>query len=426
MRRWFAVIALLLASVLAWSLLGFCVHGASERFYLLLPPVLLALLLVRAPGGWARLRPHVRPLLTYVAGLLALCTAFGLIVVAGFRPAVSATTFWNVVVELSIAVYFLMAVMLLLGAALAGVNRLVQAPAANGRKVLWRLLPLALLVPLVFPYLIATLYVHRFKVPNADPSVVLAGRAFEDVRFTAADGLSLRGWFLPAVHGPSARTLLICHGIGANRSSFLPFVQVGDTLGANVLLFDFRGHGDSDGHTVSLGYHETLDVHAAIAYLRTERPEQACEIVGLGVSMGAAPLIRAAAELEQPLQGFILDSGFASAVELTDNVLTAFPAVVRPCLAGLGVPLASLDAGCWLPDVRPVDQIHRLRAPVMIIHAQDDSLIPADHARRLFEAAVEPKSLWIADTGDHCSAFGSRAEYLAHVSRLLTTPTAGK
>ena len=50
----------------------------------------------------------------------------------------------------------------------------------------------------------------------------------------------------------------------------------------------------ADGHTVSLGYHETLDVHAAIAYLRTERPEQAREIMGLGVSMGAAPLVRAA------------------------------------------------------------------------------------------------------------------------------------
>ena len=76
-----------------------------------------------------------------------------------------------------------------------------------------------------------------------------------------------------------------------------------NALAANVLLFDFRGHGDSDGHTVSLGRHERLDVLAAVHYLRPQRAEQARMAMGLGISMGASALTHAAAEIEPPQIG---------------------------------------------------------------------------------------------------------------------------
>src|SRR5262249_45250580 len=147
--------------------------------------------------------------------------------------------------------------------------------------------------------------------------------------------------------------------------------------------------------TVSFGYYERQDVLAAVAYLRTQRPEQARTLIGLGHSMGSSALILAAAEVEPPFQAVIIDSGFAAAAELTDNVLAIFPAAVRPWLTMPGIPLASLEAGCWLPDVRPVEHIARVRAPVLIIHAQEDLLISPDHARRLYESAAAPKTLWI-------------------------------
>ena len=76
-----------------------------------------------------------------------------------------------------------------------------------------------------------------------------------------------------------------------------------NALAANVLLFDFRGHGDSDGHTISLGRHERLDVLAAVHYLRAQRAEQARTVMGLGISMGASALTHAAAEIEPPRIG---------------------------------------------------------------------------------------------------------------------------
>jgi fermentation-respiration switch protein FrsA (DUF1100 family) len=248
------------------------------------------------------------------------------------------------------------------------------------------------------------------------------GRDYEDVQFVTADGLTLRGWYLPAVKGPSARTVLVCHGLGANRSNFLGFVWVGDALDANVLMFDFRGHGDSDGHTVTVGYREKLDVEAAVGFLRRERPHAARELVGVGISMGAAGLIRAAAELDPPFDALIIDSGFASAIELTDGVLQQFPAALRPLLAAPGVPIASLEAGCRLAAVRPVDDIGSVRAPVLFIHSRGDSLIPSDHSRRLYERAVEPKSLWFVDTDLHGGALiRATAAYLQAVKQFVQT-----
>src|SRR5262249_30267548 len=131
------------------------------------------------------------------------------------------------------------------------------------RRLLLAALPPILLVPLVLPYVQAALFIYRFKVPNPYSTQELLERDSEEVEFGTEDGLTIRGWFLPAKSGCPSRTLIICHGLGANRSNFLPYVQVGDALGANVLIFDFRGHGDSDGHTVTIGYKEKLDVLAA-------------------------------------------------------------------------------------------------------------------------------------------------------------------
>jgi len=220
---------------------------------------------------------------------------------------------------------------------------------------------------------------------------------------------------------------VICHGIAVNRSTTLYHLPVADALNAHVLAFDFRGHGDSDGHTVTLGHRETLDVLAAVDYLRTHRPQQCRELFGMGVSMGTSGLIRAAAEIDPPFQGLVIDSGYASAVELTDYVVGEFPPVVRPFLTVPGVPLASLEAGCWLPDVRPIDRISHVRAPVLFIHARGDHIIPVSHGERLFAEAVEPKELWIADTEFHTAAFAvARSDYLRRVRQLVDRRSAAR
>lgn len=433
----------LLASVLAWWLLSRWVPGESERFYLLVPPVFLVLFRLRSASGWAGLKPHLSLAIRYLA-ILFLCV----LLYSGFMlvplhdcSITSPDVYGKWAVEVCVGVYFLLAVSLVLAAVLFllrqltfGLDRLLWGPLpAEERKwpprraLLLDLVPLVLLVPFALPYLIATMYIHRIKLPNFDPERLLNERPYENVAFRTSDGLTLRGWFIPACALSSDRTLLICHGIAANRSPTLHHLPVADTLNAHVLVFDFRGHGESDGHTLTLGHRETLDVLAAVDYLRKQRPEQCRELYGMGMSMGAAGLIQAAAELDPPFYGLIIDSGYASAVELTDYVVGSFPTIIRPFLTVPGVPIASLEAGCWLPDVRPIDRISHVRAPVLVIHARGDAVIPVTHGERLHEAAVEPKQLWIAETENHGSAFFvSPSGYLRYVRQLVDSQPAAR
>lgn len=433
MRRIISIGSLVAASVLAWFILGFGVVSGMERLYLLVPPVYFVIIIGMMPDGWAIFKKTLPTVFMYVGVLLLCCTAYNIFQAVLLLPPGYAI-YWEGLSfrEILIAAYFIATIRLLLELPLRFARRplrwlfgrllFVSTPdeykTARVRYWLQRTLPEFILALVIFPFILGSMYVHRFKLPNAVSPLDLFGRVYEDVAFDTEDGLILRGWFIPASSGPSTRSLIICHGLGANRSNFLPYLVVGDELQANVLMFDFRGHGESEGHTVTFGLREERDVRAAAGYLRKQRHEQSQELIGLGISMGSSALISAAAQLSPPFHAVIVDSSFAVAVELTDQVLVRFPAVTRPIISSPGVIFASLSAGCWLPSVRPIDQIQDLRAPLLIIHAAGDELIPVDHARRLFQRAAEPKSLWIPDTGGHGSAMRAQSEYFERVKAV--------
>jgi fermentation-respiration switch protein FrsA (DUF1100 family) len=414
----------LLTSLAVWYLLAGWLPSGSERFYLVWPFLAVALVALATPDGLRTVRAQALPALAYVGCLAVLCVVYQLYLTTflfpfGAGPLNNLASWW----EAAVALWFLSGVSLTVFGTLALLRVLLARcvrQQADKPGILVQVAGPVLLTILMLPYIIATTYVHRIKVPNpASPPGEYADHRWEDVQFTTADGLTLRGWFFPAASDHADLTLLVCNGLGGNRSGFLAFLDVGAALGAHVLMFDMRGCGNSDGHTISIGSKEKLDVLAAANFLRTERPRQARRLVGLGVSMGSAALTRAAAEIEPPLHAVVIDSGFASAVELTDWVLRFFPGPVRPLLTTPGLPLASLEAGCWLPDLRPEDDVDQLRAPVLIVHARGDMLIPVSHAERLYQRARMPKKLWIAESDDHIGAFQFRADYYQAVKALV-------
>lgn len=420
-------------AAVAWWLLAAWSPGAAERIYLLVPPIVLSLYAMLSEHGWRGLRRYCGVALVAFALLASSYVFYHLRVMSLPAPDGSGRVFRGLSVwEAVVTLYFLGSLLLVLWVAYRGLRGLcrggdellfgssaeAQKEWPRRRAFLRKVLPVLLCVPVFVPYLASVMYIHRLKLPNPATPRELIGREYEEVAFATDDGLTLRGWFMPARQA-TGRTLLICHGLGINRAHVLGYHALGDALRANLFVFDFRGHGDSDGHTVSLGCREKLDVLAAVRYLRHVRPEQSRAVVGLGISMGSAALTRAAAELDVPLEAVILDSGFAGVGELTDSVFEQLPGWLRPWVAVPGLALASLHAGCDLAGNRPVEQIAALRAPVLIIHARGDRLVPAAHAAQLFEQASLPKALWLTDTGDHCSAWDDRAEYQARVARLL-------
>ena len=273
------------------------------------------------------------------------------------------------------------------------------------------LLILALATAAVVAYGVCQLTHPERNLAGGNPSD--HGLPFERVSFPSYDGTILRGWFVPALH-PRA-TVVFCHGRAGSKAPDLIYVPQFRQQGFNVLLFDFRAHGESDGHKSSLVYHERQDLLAAIAYLR----ERGIENVGLmGFSMGAAVAV-ATAPLSESVRAVIADSAFAEMRTIMVTYLQQ-SSVPRPIASGLTTLIlwaAGLHLGCRLPDADPLRWVgHIAPRPLLLIHGGQDQGIPVSDAHRLYEAAGEPKELWVVPEAEHrCADKVHPEEYMSRV-----------
>jgi len=270
------------------------------------------------------------------------------------------------------------------------------------------------LVVFVFvPVLLGSL-IHRIKIGNPPVPEGYSHMSIEDVAFVTEDGLTLSGWFVPEPN--SDTTVLICHGLGANKRNFIDFVTLFHGRGYNSLIFDFRGHGDSDGHTVSFGLFETADVRAAVDWLKAHRPLRAKHVFGLGSSMGAMALLRTAADDER-IEALVLDSCFVSAQTFAHQHLDRLP-ILGSVLSELTLAGMSLHAGAsfWRLDGRPC--LARLAPrPVFFIQGRDDFVVLPENMTVLYELTPGPKTRWLAP-GQHSNIMTADSD--AYQTRVLT------
>ncbi len=211
-----------------------------------------------------------------------------------------------------------------------------------------------------------------------------AGLYYRDVVLYTEDNVRLTGWFVPAVVTP-APTVLLAHGLYDSKWTMLRLVPWLHEAGYNAMLFDFRGHGSSEHVPTTIGRLEALDVKAALDWLQSQGAAE--WVAGLGMSLGAASLVNEASQ-DLRIRALVLDSCFAE----WKNVDYA---------RGYRLPPQ------WLvPDVPdPVKVIQKLHVPVFIIHGTADNLVRVYHAYELFDAANDPKDLWINDSGHAWSAW---------------------
>ncbi len=225
------------------------------------------------------------------------------------------------------------------------------------------------------------------------------GIAHESVYFNSADGTRLHGWFLHARTRPMG-TLLHFHGNAGNISGHFHHVAWLPAAGWNVLTFDYRGYGQSHGKVTRAG--TIADGHAALDYLLSRPDVDRERIVGFGQSLGGAVGIVVTAE-RQEIRGLAVDGAFDSYQAVANWHVRRNPLLF--CL------------GWWLPQLlmskgyEPIDYIGRIAPrPLLIMHGTSDAVVDPQMARRLHEAAREPKELWLIEGADHYGAIQDRAD----------------
>ena len=254
-------------------------------------------------------------------------------------------------------------------------------------------------VRVIIGLIVVTIALGFAEVNNAlhPPRIIPLGNTlreskieFQQLDLVTEDGIRLSAWYTPPRKGA---VILLAHGYGDNRPEWVHTLLA--KKGYGVLSWDARAHGESDGEISTIGYLEVLDVKAALDYALAQ-PEVA-HIGAWGGSMGGATLIRAAADFPE-IEAVFIDSSFASLDDEFDFL------VPYPLINPLAKFLAQTQTGINLNEINPINDIAKISPrPVYIVHSLSDSVAPPDAGEKLFNAAHEPRFLWVEEDAAHLS-----------------------
>jgi len=243
------------------------------------------------------------------------------------------------------------------------------------------------------------------------PPADLPGRALKVP--SPAAGV-LKGWLVPGRRDGGA--VLLLHGVRASRLDMLGRARFLHARGYTVMLFDSRAHGESGGQRITFGYLESLDARVLLGALRQAAPGERLGVIGVSLG-GAAVLIG-----PQPLRvhALVLESVYPTLEEAIDNRLAIRLGALGPPLAPLLTAQLQPRLGFGVGDLRPIDTVDRVDAPILVIAGTEDRHTTIVQSRRLFARAQAPKELCEVPGAGHVDYhLAAPAEYEARVGGFL-------
>jgi len=231
----------------------------------------------------------------------------------------------------------------------------------------------------------------RFKTGITPDKVNLK---YENISFKTSDDILIKGWFIHSKN-KTDKTIIVCHGYPFDKNNILQGVYfLAERF--NLLLFDFRYFGESQGKYTTLGFKEKEDFLAAVDYLKSRSP---AKIGALGFSLGAATIIMANSE---DVKAIVADSSYATIDKMVERTYFIFPGFTKIPFVFLTKLYAGIFLGMETKDIAPVNDIPGIKVPILLIHGEKDSQIPVDNSKILYEASNKNKTeLWIVSEADH-------------------------
>jgi pimeloyl-ACP methyl ester carboxylesterase len=272
-----------------------------------------------------------------------------------------------------------------------------------------KILILITVFTLIFSYAVLYLNTHqpRYHLTTTPEEI---GIDFENISFITTDSIKLRGWFIGSQNSLTAPTIIIAHGLGASKSDFINLSGFLSSNGFNVLLFDFRAHGESGGKSCSLGLKEQMDITATLDYIISRKNLKNKNIGLYGFSLGgSAGILTASKDLR--IKAIVADTPFSRLYTISADVIKRTYHLPSFPFMQLANVFYRLSFGGWIGQVAPADVIHLISPrPILLITSDIDQMTPIYHARELIRKAGEPKELWVIEGATHGGTISMDAE----------------
>lgn len=225
----------------------------------------------------------------------------------------------------------------------------------------------------------------------------------KEVSFPSKDGIRLAGLLIKRSN--AIGNILLCHGYQSCKESMIDFVEMFSEY--NVLLFDFRAHGQSKGKFRTLGCHEYKDVIAAADFLReqTKQPGASFNLLPqiiLGFSMGGASALYAVGFDPNICDLLIADSAFSSLKSVMYYAFTLKSGLPYYPFLPVIERVVNFWANCDISKTCPYESLKKFNKPIFFIHSCVDEVVPPSDSLLLFSYATNEKNkLWIGPKCGH-------------------------
>ena len=205
---------------------------------------------------------------------------------------------------------------------------------------------------------------------------------YKDVYFTSQDGKKLHGWFFPLEK--ELPVLLFYHGNAGNISHRLENISLLLKNNVPAFIFDYRGYGKSSGNPSEKGLY--LDGLAAYDYLIQKEKISPDRIILFGRSLGASIAIDVS--LKRKVRSIIIEGAFTSTREMAKTI-----------------PLFNLLSPFLPANYNNLEKVAQISVPKLIIHSEDDEIVPFAMGRKLFDTANAPKYFLRLKGGGHNDSY---------------------
>jgi fermentation-respiration switch protein FrsA (DUF1100 family) len=239
---------------------------------------------------------------------------------------------------------------------------------------------------------------HRLLLEAPPPSPILATPQLTGianlvvVSFVSGDGVRLAGWYVPSRDGA---TVIVTHGAASDRGAMLAEVRLLAQAGFGVLAFDWPGMGQSEGN-ILWGNQARHALVAAIDWLSSRPEVDPRRIGGLGFSIGGVVLTQVAAG-DARLRAVVLESpapDFRDFVHVNSRNWGALSEwAATQALRGSGLLDPGFEPTAYIASISP--------RPVLLIGGTSDRSVPPASLQKLYDAARDPKSLWVVEGAGH-------------------------
>lgn len=251
----------------------------------------------------------------------------------------------------------------------------------------------------IFPIVLVGIQLHPQRIISYQTPEKY-GIDFESIEIKSGS-LTLSGWFLPAKQS-NAPCVIVVHGLNASKGHFLLPAKILHSNGFNVLLFDMRSHGHSDGQVISFGINEADDVKAAYDWVKARYPSQ--PVFALGYSMGGAAVLFAAAQYGI-FEKIILDATFSRVEHVAKSTILKYAGPLKDIFWKSGKLLVWAATGIDVSKNQADENINKIGdRQLMLIHGTNDKMIPYHESQRLHALAKIKPAIWLVNGKGHTQA----------------------